>query len=128
MMIDSKLVMSDAQAVTTTAVSTNEIDFGVNGEDIGEGNPIYVEVYLDTAFGTSANTLTVTLQDSANGTDYADKVVVVPATATSKLLAADVGRLVRISLPADLRRFIAMNYTASSALTDGKVSAFLTIN
>jgi len=128
MMIDSKLMMSEAQAITATAVSTNEIDMGVNGENVGEGNPVYLEVYLDTGFDTSVNTLTITLQDSADGSTYADKVVVVPATATSALLTADIGRLVRISLPADIRRYIAMNYTVSTGLTSGKVSAFLTIN
>ena len=125
MIIDSKLVLSDGQAITASAASDNEIDFGAAGLDIGQGNPIYLEVWLDTAFDTSANTLTITLKDSPDGTTYTDRMVVLPAKATSALLTA--GKLQKVALPYNLARYIELYYTVSAGLTSGKINAFLTI-
>jgi len=123
--MDSKLILSDGQAITASAASDNEIDFGAAGLDIGQGNPIYLEVWLDTAFDTSANTLTITLKDSPDGTTYTDRMVVLPAKATSALLTA--GKLQKVALPYNLARYIELYYTVSAGLTSGKINAFLTI-
>jgi len=125
MIMDSKLILSDGQAITASAASDNEIDFGAAGLDIGQGNPIYLEVWLDTAFDTSANTLTITLKDSPDGTTYTDRMVVLPAKATSALLTA--GKLQKVALPYNLARYIELYYTVSAGLTSGKINAFLTI-
>ncbi|MCF7811457.1 hypothetical protein K9N50_10770 [bacterium] len=125
MIIDSKLVLSDAQAITTSTASDNEIDFGAASLDIGQGNPIYLEVWLDTAFDTSVNTLTISLKDSPDGTTYTERMVVLPATATSSLLTA--GKLQKVALPYNLARYIELYYTCSAALTSGVINAFLTI-
>jgi hypothetical protein len=127
MILDKQLIFSDAQAVTVTAISENTIDLGAANLDIGQGNPIYLEIWLDTAFDTSADTLTITLQDGATVGAVADIMTVLEATATSALLAANVGLLRKISLPNDLKRHLALYYTASAGLTSGKLNAFLTI-
>ena len=125
MIMDSKLILSDAQAITASAASDNEIDFGAAGLDIGQGNPIYLEVWLDTAFDTSANTLTISLYDSPDGTTYTERMVVLPAKATSALLTA--GKLQKVALPYNLARYIELYYTCSAGLTSGVINAFLTI-
>ena len=127
MIRDAILILSENQAITDTAASTNEIDFGAASLDIGQGNPIYLELWLDTGFTTSANTLTVTLEDSPDGTTYTSRMTILAATATSSLLTADVGLLRKFSLPNDLARYIRLYYTVSTTLATGKVNAFLTI-
>jgi hypothetical protein len=125
MILDKKLIFSSEQAITASAASTDTVDLGATGLDIGQGNPIYLEVWLDTAFDTSANTLTIDLQDGAtvNGSDAV--MTVLPATATSSLLTP--GLLVKVSLPEGLNRHIRLYYTCSAGLTSGKINAFLTI-
>lgn len=127
MILDKKHIFSDGQAITSSAISENTIDLGAENLDIGQGNPVYLEIWLDTAFDTSANTLTITLQDGTTVGGVADIMTVLEATATSSLLAANVGLLRKISLPNDLKRHLALYYTVSSALTSGKINAFLTI-
>jgi hypothetical protein len=127
MILDKQLIFSDGQAVTSSVISENTIDLGAANLDIGQGNPIYLEIWLDTAFDTAADTLTITLQDGATVGAVADIMTVLEATATSALLAANVGLLRKISLPNDLKRHLALYYTASAGLTSGKLNAFLTI-
>jgi len=127
MIRDALLILSENQAITATAASTNEIDFGAASLDIGQGNPIYLELWLDTAFDTAADTLTVTLEDSPDGTTYTSRMTILAATATSSLLAANVGLLRKFSLPNDMARYIRLYYTVSAGLESGKVNAFLTI-
>lgn len=127
MILDKQLIFSNAQAVTTSAISENTIDLGAESLDPGQGNPVYLEIWLDTAFGTSADTLTISLQDGTTVGGVADIMTVLEATATSALLAANVGLLRKISLPNDLKRHLALYYTCSSGLTSGKINAFLTI-
>ena len=130
MMIDSQLVFSDKQAITVDAASTNEIDFGAANLNIGQGSPLMVEVWLDTAFTSTANTLTIKLESSADGVTYAaiDSLTILPATATSSLLAANRGQLVKMSLPENTKRFVRIYYEVSTTLVSGKVNAFITIN
>jgi len=125
MIMDSKLILSDGQAITETAASENEIDFGAASLNIGQGNPIYLEVWLDTAFDTSSDTLAIAIKDSPDGTTYTERMVVLPALATSSLLTAK--QLVKVSLPEGLARYVELYYTVSSSLTSGVINAFLTI-
>ncbi|MDO9534779.1 MAG: hypothetical protein Q7J85_05485 [Bacillota bacterium] len=127
MILDKQLILSDGQAITATAASENSIDLGAANLDIGQGNPVFLEVWLDTAFDTSVNTLTITLQDGATVGALADIMTIMPARATSLLLAANRGLLVKFSLPEGLKRHIGLNYTVSVGLTSGKLNAFLTI-
>lgn len=120
-------MLSEAQAITVSAASENTIDLGATGLDIGQGNPIYLEVWLDTAFDTSADTLTIALQDGATVGGSDAVMTILPATATSALLAANVGLLAKVALPEGLNRHIRLYYTASAGLTSGKINAFLTI-
>lgn len=127
-----------AQAVTNSIISANVIDTlttssGGSGTPIntlqalGVGECLYLVVHTVVGFGTSANTLTVTLETSANA-DLSSGVVLAasPAIATSALTAA--GALIfNTRLPvADYRRYLGLRFTCSAALTTGTVQAFLT--
>ena len=128
MFIDSKLVLSDGQAVTDDAVSENVINFGAADLNIGQGNPLYIEVWLNTAFATSATlTLSIELEECATlGGTYTDKMILLPATKTNALLTP--GQLVKVSLPENTKQFIRLNYEVSATLADGIIDAFITIN
>lgn len=128
MIRDVKLIFSDNQAITESDNSEDTIDLGATGLDIGQGNPIYLEIWLDTAFDTSSDTLTITLRDGTTVGAISNTVMtVLPAIATSSLLAADVGLLVKFSLPEGLNRHLDLYYAVSSTLVSGKINAFLTI-
>lgn len=125
--IDQNLVMSDAQAVTATAVSTKSIDTATALRNIGSGEPIEVLVAVGTAFTASGSaTMTIALQDSADNSSFAD-VLVGPAIAVASMVAGY--EAFRVRLPATLRRYIALNYTvATGPMTAGALTATLILD
>ena len=134
MIIDKLLRMSWAQALTTSAPSTDVIDLGV-ARDLGVGNDaptINVVVDVGTAFAsTGASTLTIALQGS---TDNASFTVMEQSPAIAKASLTAGARLVRWSLPGrvagqSMPRYIRMNYTVATAdFTNGTLNAFLTLD
>lgn len=125
--IDQNLVLSDAQAVTATAVSTKSIDTITALRNIGSGEPVEVLVSVGTAFtAAGAATMTVALQDSADNTTFAD-VLVSPAIAVASLAAGF--EALRVRVPATTRRYIALNYTvATGPMTAGALTAVLELD
>lgn len=49
MILDNDLVVSDAQAVTADAGTTNLIDLGITGRKIGAGEPMALVLFVDVA-------------------------------------------------------------------------------
>lgn len=124
--IDKFLELSLAQAITTTAASTNVIDAGATrsaslGRDIGSGEPLYLEVNITTTMtAAGAATLAIALQDSADNATFAD-VLTLPPIAVAALTA---GKTYYIPLPAGMRRYIRANYTvATGPMTAGALQA-----
>lgn len=117
MLIDKFLQLSNAQAVTATAVSTNVIDAGATGNaaigrDIGAGTPMYAVLTVGTTF-TAAGlaTLTAAIQSSnTEGSGYADKIAS-PAIPVASLVA---GSRFVIPLPPGLDRYVRANYTVAT--------------
>lgn len=122
--VDNNLVMSDAQVLTTTAVSTKSIDTQTALRNLGAGEEIDLVVACGGTFagGTS---LAVALQDSADNSSFAD-VVIGPAVVLASLTAGT--ELLRITLPRTLRRYIALNYVIVGTMSGGgsNVIAYLT--
>ena len=52
MITDALLRVSEDQALTTTAVSTNTVDLSV-ARDMGEGTPLYMNFAVTTALALS---------------------------------------------------------------------------
>lgn len=61
MITDASLQVSNAQAVTTTAVSTDKINFGLPTRDMAPGEELYALFSVDTTV-TAAGSATVTFQ------------------------------------------------------------------
>lgn len=149
MYVDSQLELSDAQAVTATAISTNVIDLlsvmkggdaagaGVPSAvspnariDIGQGENIWLFVNTVVAATDTGNdaTLTVTLEsaDDAGLTTNAQVHFSTGALAFAAFSPAG-SQLAAIKLPAGLyRRYLGVRYTvANGPLTAGNFDAFI---
>ncbi len=123
MMEDKFLMMSDAQAITATADSTNVLDFGDDGD--ARIKQAWWVVRLNTGFATSSNTLAISLQTAAASSFAELPGMSLAATATSSLLSAGTV-LIKRPIPLGMKRYLKTVYTASAALETGKVDSFIT--
>lgn len=121
MITDALLRVSDAQAVTTTAVSTNTIDLG-SARDIGAGEGLNVNFNVGTAFagGTSTEFQVI----SSASADLSSPTVLGSsgAIATASLTA---GKRVAVRLNPSIngQRYIGTRYVVVGTNTAGTVTA-----
>lgn len=120
MLIDKALQVSNEQAVTSSAASTDVIDTGQTTPDLGVAD-LYLVITTDEAATASGSaTVTFSLQDSADNSSFAD-VAVTAAIGKATLVA---GYQHAIPLPTKLRRYLRAYYTVTTGpLTAGKFSA-----
>jgi len=121
MIIDKLLQVSDAQAVTASAASTDVIDFGQANPDVGmDGLSMMAITTKVAAAAAGAATVTFSVQDSADNSTWAD-VAVTGAIPKATLVA---GYQHIIPMPRKLRRYCRVYYTvATGPLTAGTFSA-----
>lgn len=121
MYIDHFLKLSSDQAVTATAPSTNVVDFGQTNPNTGLHDRLDLVVTVGTgATADGAATVTVAIQDSADGSSFAN-VISSAATPIANLAA---GAQIILPMPAIHRRYVRANYTvATGPLTAGTFSA-----
>jgi len=121
MIIDKLLQVSDAQAVTASAASTDVIDFGQANPNSGINQITTLAITVDeTATAAGAATVTFSVQDSADNSSFADVAV----TAATGKAALPAGAQVLIQMPVVHRRYVRAYYTvATGPLTAGKFSA-----
>lgn len=127
MITDKFLLVSSAQAVTASAVSTDKVDLST-ARDIGEGEDLYMVFTVDTAF-TAAGAATMEMQvvvadDAALSTNVT--VVGTSGAIAKTALTAGATFAVRINpLIGSLgRRYFGANYVvATGPMTAGAVSA-----
>lgn len=123
MITDKLLRVSEDQAVTTTAVSTNTIDLGV-ARDMGEGKELFMNFAVTTAFagGTSIK-FEVISSASAN---LASPTVIGSSDAiiTANLGA---GKNVAVGINPQIastgQQYLGARYTVSGTMSAGKVIA-----
>lgn len=128
MIKDAFLILSDKQAVTTTAVSTNTIDLSATTPQRNLGG-IALHLYTsvtETVTASGAATVVFALIQSDNADlSSADVLYQTAAIGKAALVAGAVPLL--ISLPYNItKRYIGVSYTvATGPLTAGKFDAFL---
>ncbi len=145
MYIDKQAEFSDAQAVTSTAISSNVYDtfsMAAGAEatiitsntrlDLGAGEDVYLIVNTQTTATDSGDDATLTISfESADDAGLTTNAIVHYSTgALAFATFATAGtNLVKLKLPlGGYRRYIGVRYTvASGPLTAGKFDAFLTI-
>ncbi len=124
MITDALVKVSSAQALTTTAVSTDKIDLSV-ARDIGEGNNLFMLFNVDTALtgGTSVKFEVVIADDAA----ISSGVTVVGSTdaVLTAALVAGYTTSVRINpiIASAGKRYMAARYTIVGTYSAGAVSA-----
>ena len=133
MLTDALLQLSSAQAVTTTAVSTNTIDLGT-ARDIGTGEDLYAVITVDEA-ATASGSATVNFQvitsananlSSANIISQTDAIAKTDLTLARKPIVICINPALLLSLPVG-QRYLGVQYTvATGPLTAGKFSATIT--
>lgn len=124
MITDKLLRVSDAQAVTTTAVSTDTVDLSV-ARDMGEGGDLYMNFAVTEAFagGTSTN-FEVIIADNAA---LSSNVVVIGASGAIVTASLPLGTNVAVRLNPQIaslgKRYLGARYTVSGTNSAGKVTA-----
>ena len=122
MITDAFLRLSDAQALTTTAVSTNTIDLGV-ARDMGAGEELYVYFTVPTALagGTSVTFQVIT---SAAAALTSPTIVGSTNAIVTASLVAGYKTAVRInpSVFANGQRYLGAQYTIVGTYTSGTVT------
>ena len=123
MITDKLLRVSEDQAVTTTAVSTNTIDLGV-ARDMGEGTALYMNFALTEAFvnGTSV-TFEVITSASANlgsPTVIGSSNAIVTASLT---LGKNIVVAINPQIASKGKRYLGARYVVTGTMNAGKVTA-----
>tara|TARA_B100001115_G_C15562975_1_gene268344 strand:+ start:76 stop:507 length:432 start_codon:yes stop_codon:yes gene_type:complete len=123
MITDKLLRVSEDQAVTGTAFSTNVIDLG-SARDIGEGTALYMNFAVTTAMsgGTNVKFEVVT---SANDNLSSPTVIGSSDAITTANLTAGANVVVRINPDrgGTGKRYLGARYTVSGTYTAGKITA-----
>lgn len=124
MILDQNLVLSDGQAITATAASTNIIDLSV-ARDVGPGYELPLLIQVGEAFN-NLTSLTIDVQTDDNSsfsspTSLASQVI--------PLAALTVGAKSAIQcIPVGTERYLRVNYTVTgTAPTTGKVTAAIVV-
>lgn len=134
MILDAQLLFSDAQAITASAGSTNQVDLGPlksTIRDIGVGQDLYAVVVCDVAMtdAGSDSTVTVTLETD-NDSAFGSPTTAVQTLGVFAALAAVGTRLVAKLQPEKiLEQYLRVYYTVTGGnLTTGSFTAFLTMD
>lgn len=138
MILDAQNELSDSQAVTATAISTNVIDLGAPGtpiggaaaltKDLAKGRTVPLTIQVDTS-ATAAGAATVTFSVETDSTaDLATSPTVAWTSAAigkATLVEGYEIHLPAIPIPAN-ERYLGVRYTvATGPLTAGAFSAFI---
>lgn len=121
MIIDKSLELSDGQAITADAASTNVIDLGQTS-DVAPGVPLQVRFQVDTALsGGTFSALTVQLQ-----TDTVENFAS-PTTLLSFTAPNVAGDDYIVKIPEGCQQYVRLNYDVDNNPTAGAVSAFVEV-
>lgn len=128
MITDAQLQLSNAQAVTASAVSTNTYDLGV-ARDPGAGDDLFVVVTVDESFATATSVTISVISSAAADLSSADTLIATQAIPIANLAAGR--KPIVIALPRALlnatpigRRYLGLNYAIGGAnATAGKFTA-----
>ena len=123
MITDSLLRVSEDQAVTSTAVSTNTVDLGV-ARDMGEGTTLYMNFALTEAF---ANGTSVTFEVITSASANLGTPTVIGSSNAIVTSALTLGKNIVVTLNPDIagkgQRYLGARYTVAGTFNAGKVTA-----
>ena len=128
MILDALLEMSDAQAVTATAISTNVIDLGPVADnptrDIGTGEDVYWVISVDTTFTGLTSLQASLVSDTTAGLQSAP--VTHATTIAIPVAALIAGYQYAVKLPGgSYKQYLGTQFTVVGTGTAGKINSFL---
>ena len=123
MITDKLLRVSEDQAVTTTAVSTNTIDLGV-ARDMGEGKELFMNFAVTTAFAGGTSVKFEIITSAAAALTSPTVIGSSDAIVTAGLVA---GKNVAVALNPQIastgQQYLGARYTVVGTMSAGKVIA-----
>jgi len=146
MITDALLRLSNAQAVTTSAYSTDKIRIGqedtirgpgalsttvVRTRDVGEGREVYVVFTVNTTFAGLTN-LTFEVVTSANADLSSHTTLAATSAFTPGSGALNAGKQYVLRIPPEIagtgKQYLGARYTVSGTASAGAVSADLVLD
>ena len=123
MITDKLLRVSEDQAVTSSAYSTNTVDLSV-ARDVGEGTALYMNFALTEAFANGTN-ITFEVVTSANSNLSSHDVIGSSATIATAALTLGKNIVVRINpdIAGKGKRYLGARYVVTGTMNAGKVTA-----
>lgn len=111
MILDAHLTLSDAQALTATAASTNYYDAGA-ARQIGDGEPLAAYITVDVAadFTTTDESYVIALQSDDN-TSFSSATTLATRTVTTAERAAGSRIVIPFPPAAPAERYYRLYYT-----------------
>lgn len=131
MTVDARLLVSDAQAVTTTLIATDSIPLGVAGLDLGAGEAVGFQFNIDVAAlvaGTETYAFQIVTATASNGTS-GQVIIAERAFTTAQAAALVAGSSFVLPIPTGLISATATHITARYETANSAgvtVTAFLT--
>ena len=123
MITDKLLRVSEDQALTTTAVSTNTIDLSV-ARDVGEGTSLYMNFAVTEAL---ANGTSVTFEVITSASANLGTPTVIGSSAAIVTASLTLGKNIVVTLNPDIagkgQRYLGARYTIAGTFNAGKVTA-----
>jgi hypothetical protein len=131
--VDARLLFSENQALTATAVSTNKIDLrslsgtsatNANPRDVGMGTPIYWVIVLDVATdGTTADETYVATLRTDDAAAMGSPTILATITIPRSMPA---GTRYHMCVPPGAEQFLDVNYTLGGTTPTVTLTSFLT--
>ena len=123
MITDALLRVSEDQALTTTAVSTNTVDLSV-ARDMGEGTTLYMNFAVTEAL---ANGTSVTFEVITSASANLGTPTVIGSSAAIVTASLTLGKNIVVTLNPDIagkgQRYLGARYTIAGTFNAGKVTA-----
>jgi hypothetical protein len=128
MITDKLLRVSDAQALTTTAVSTDTIDLSI-ARDIGEGEALYMNFAVTTALAGGTSVKFEVISSAAANLGSPTVIGSSDAIVTADLVAGkNVAVRINPQIASNGQRYLGARYTISGTYTSGAVTADVVMN
>lgn len=131
MYIDAENLFSDAQSLTTGSengiLSTNKMDLGIAGRNIGAGEELWIVVVCDVAMTSSGSDDTLAVDLVTDDNPGLNSPTVIQRLGVFPAISA-IGASVKARVPyGTYERYIGLLYTAATGpLTAGSFTAMIT--
>lgn len=131
MILDERTEFCDATSAVLNignAIIGDVIDLGATLQDIGNGQPVYLVIQVDTAFvGTNSTTTFDLCSDSTANLATSKTTHVSTGAIPVASLVAGFTKIIALPIEATYERYLGLWETVATAnVTAGKINAFLT--